>query len=60
MAAAQAQRGAIEGQLEIARRTLERTRRLLDQQAATAQQFDVAERDELDRQDPLQRVPVYL
>ena len=33
-------------QLEIARRAHERTRRLFDQQAATAQQLDQAERDE--------------
>jgi HlyD family secretion protein len=41
-----AQRGALAAQLEIAKRTHERTRRLFDQQAATAQQLDQAERDE--------------
>ena len=45
MEAARAQRGALAAQLEIARRTLERTRRLIAQQAATAQQLDQAERD---------------
>ena len=34
-----------ETQLDVARRTLERTRRLADQRAATAQQLDQAERD---------------
>ena len=44
--AARAQRDALATQLEIARRAHERTRRLFDQQAATAQQLDQAERDE--------------
>ena len=44
--AGQAQRDALAAQLEIATRTRERTRRLFDQQAATAQQLDQAERDE--------------
>ncbi len=44
--AARAQRGALAAQLEIATRAHERTRRLFDQQAATAQQLDQAERDE--------------
>jgi HlyD family secretion protein len=44
--AARAQRDAVAAQLEIARRAHERTRRLFDQQAATAQQLDQAERDE--------------
>jgi len=44
--AAKAQRDALATQLEIARRTHERTRRLFDQQAATSQQLDQAERDE--------------
>lgn len=35
----------LEVQREIARRTLERTRRLIEQNAATAQQLDQAERD---------------
>jgi HlyD family secretion protein len=43
--AARAQRSALETQLEIARRNLDRTKRLVDQQAATAQQFDQADRD---------------
>lgn len=43
--AARAQRSALESQLEIARRNLDRTRRLIEQQAATAQQLDQAERD---------------
>ena len=43
--AARAQHAAIASQLEIARRTLERTGRLVQQQAATAQQLDQAERD---------------
>jgi membrane fusion protein YbhG len=43
--AARAQRSALESQLEIARRNFDRTRRLIDQQAATAQQLDQAERD---------------
>ena len=44
--AARAQRGVLATQLEIARRAHERTKRLFDQQAATAQQLDQAERDE--------------
>jgi membrane fusion protein YbhG len=44
--AGRAQRGALAAQLEIAKRTHERTKRLFDQQAATAQQLDQAERDE--------------
>jgi HlyD family secretion protein len=44
--AAKAQRDALAAQLEIARRAHERTRRLFDQQAATAQQLDQAERDQ--------------
>jgi HlyD family secretion protein len=44
--AARAQRAALATQLEIARRAHGRTRRLFDQQAATAQQLDQAERDE--------------
>ena len=43
--AARAQKSALESQLEIARRNLDRTKRLVDQQAATAQQLDQAERD---------------
>src|SRR5580765_3896353 len=43
---ARAQRDALVTQLEIAKRAHERTRRLFDQQAATAQQLDQAERDE--------------
>jgi HlyD family secretion protein len=43
--AARAQRSALESQLTIARRNLDRTKRLVDQQAATAQQLDQAERD---------------
>ena len=39
------QLGVLEVQREIARRAFERTRRLHDQQAATAQQLDQAERD---------------
>lgn len=39
------QREVIGAQIDIARRTLERTRRLFDAQAATAQQLDQAERD---------------
>jgi HlyD family secretion protein len=42
---ARAQQAVIASQLEIARRTLDRTRRLVEQKAATAQQFDQAERD---------------
>ena len=45
-AAAKSQRNVLSAQLEIARRAHERTRRLFDQQAATAQQLDQAERDE--------------
>ncbi len=44
--AARAQRDALAAQLEIAGRAHARTRRLFDQQAATAQQLDQAERDE--------------
>jgi len=44
--AARAQRDALSAQLEIARRAHQRTQRLFDQQAATAQQLDQAERDE--------------
>jgi HlyD family secretion protein len=44
--AGKAQRDALTAQFEIARRTHARTRRLFDQQAATAQQLDQAERDE--------------
>ena len=44
--AAKAQRGALATQFEIAKRAHERTRRLFDQQAATAQQLDRTERDE--------------
>ncbi len=40
-----AQAGVYEAQLAVARRTLDRTRRLLEQKAATAQQLDLAERD---------------
>jgi HlyD family secretion protein len=43
--AARAQGSALESQLAIATRNLDRTRRLADQQAATAQQLDQAERD---------------
>ena len=43
--AAGAQASVYEAQLAVSRRTLERTRRLFDQQAATAQQLDLAERD---------------
>jgi HlyD family secretion protein len=43
--AARAQRSALESQLEIARRNLDRTKRLVAQQAATVQQLDQAERD---------------
>ena len=43
---ARAQRDALATQLEIAGRAHQRTRRLFDQQAATAQQLDQAERDE--------------
>ena len=44
--AGRSQRNVLSAQLEIARRAHERTRRLFDQQAATAQQLDQAERDE--------------
>jgi HlyD family secretion protein len=44
--AASAQRDGLAAQLEISTRTLQRTKRLFDQQAATAQQLDQAERDE--------------
>jgi HlyD family secretion protein len=37
--------GVLEAQLTIARRSYDRTKRLFDQQAATAQQLDQAERD---------------
>jgi membrane fusion protein YbhG len=43
---ARAQRDVLATQLEIARRAHQRTRRLFEQQAATAQQLDQAERDE--------------
>jgi membrane fusion protein YbhG len=43
--AARAQRSALETQLDIARRNFERTKRLFDQEAATAQALDQAERD---------------
>jgi HlyD family secretion protein len=43
--AASGQVGIYESQLAVARRALERTRRLFDQKAATAQQLDQAERD---------------
>ncbi len=43
--AAGGQVGVYEAQLSVARRTLERTRRLFEQKAATAQQLDQAERD---------------
>ena len=44
-AAAAAQGNGLDSQLEIARRNLERTRRLRAQDAATVQQLDQAERD---------------
>jgi HlyD family secretion protein len=44
-AAAGGQVGVYTSQLDVARRTLERTRRLFEQKAATAQQLDQAERD---------------
>ena len=44
--ASRAQRDALAAQLDIARRAHQRTRRLFDQQAATSQQLDQAERDE--------------
>ena len=43
--AGRAQRDALTAQLEIANRAHQRIRRLFDQQAATAQQLDQAERD---------------
>ena len=43
--AAGGQAGVYESQIAIALRTLERTRRLFDQKAATAQQLDQAERE---------------
>ena len=43
--AAAEQVGVYQVQLGVARRTLERTRRLFDQKAATAQQLDQADRD---------------
>jgi HlyD family secretion protein len=43
--AARAQQSALTSQLEIARRQLDRTTRLVAEQAATAQQLDQAERD---------------
>ena len=43
--AADGQAGVYESQLVVARRTLDRTRRLFDQKAAPAQQLDLAERD---------------
>jgi len=51
--AAVAQRGALQSQLEIARRNHERTQRLFAQQAATAQQLDQAERDDRVLQDQI-------
>ena len=42
---ARAQLAGIESQLTIARRTFDRTKRLVEQQAATTQQLDQAERD---------------
>jgi HlyD family secretion protein len=44
-AAAGGQVGVYTSQLDVSRRTLERTRRLFEQKAATAQQLDQAERD---------------
>lgn len=43
--AAGGQVGVYEAQRAVAKRTLDRTRRLFDQKAATAQQLDLAERD---------------
>jgi HlyD family secretion protein len=43
--AARAQKAVLETQRDVALRTYERTKRLVDQQAATAQQLDQAERD---------------
>ena len=51
--AAIAQRGALQSQLEIARRAHERTERLFAKQAATAQQLDQAERDDRVLQDQI-------
>jgi len=51
--AAIAQRGALQAQLEIARRAHERTERLFAKQAATAQQLDQAERDDRVLQDQI-------
>jgi HlyD family secretion protein len=48
-----AQRGALQSQLEIARRAHERTERLFAKQAATAQQLDQAERDDRVLQDQI-------
>ncbi len=45
VSAAGGQVGVYEAQLPVARRALERTRRLFDQKAATTQQLDQAERD---------------
>src|SRR5262249_39533031 len=45
------QRGALQSQLEIARRNHDRASRLFAQQAATAQQLDQAERDDRVLQD---------
>lgn len=45
VAAAGGQVGVYETQLAVAKRTLDRTRRLFDQKAATAQQLDQADRD---------------
>jgi HlyD family secretion protein len=45
VAVARAQLGAIGSQLVLARRTLDRTKRLVEQSAATPQQLDQAERD---------------
>ena len=46
-----AQRGALQSQLEIAKRNHERMQRLFTQQAATSQQLDQAERDDRVLQD---------
>ena len=43
--AARAVRASLDAQIDVARRAYERTKRLFDQQAATAQQLDQAERD---------------
>ena len=45
VSAAGDQVGVYVAQLDVSRRTLERTRRLFEQKAATAQQLDLAERD---------------